>query len=136
MTSHRSVALSRQFTIVTLIVVALLLLFCHPAHAQRSYWVRSIDSLATGRVPHTHIQTTAVVSYVAKEDDGDLHIRLSSPNGAFVIAECVPELPCVPPHVGDTVTVRGIYRHDPEHGWFEIHIVESIVVVHGAMVTK
>jgi hypothetical protein len=138
MMPRRRVTLSRHLTILTLVVVALLLFFCRaPAHAQRTYWVRSVDSLATGRVPHTHIQTTAVVSYVAKEDDGDVHIRLtSSASGAFVIGECVPELPCAAPHVGDTVTVRGIYRHDPEHGWYELHPLESVVIVHGATVTK
>jgi hypothetical protein len=128
--ARRSVAFSRQLTMLTLIVVALLLLFCRtPARAQRTYWVRSVDSLATGRVPHTHVETTGYVTLVSKESDGDIHIRLTALSGRFIICECVPELPCaVVPKVGDTVRVKGIYRRDPEHGWWEIHPVEVLEI--------
>lgn len=108
----------------------LLLLLASPLHAQRTFWARSVDSLATGGVPHTHVQTTGYVTLVSKEADGDVHIRLTSAKGAFIICECIPELPCpILPRVGDSVRVKGIYRHDPEHGWWEIHPVESLSVL-------
>jgi len=116
--------------------VLVLLLLAVPAAAQRTYWPVSVDSLATGKVLRTHVAVRGVVTYVGHEDDQDMHVRLISVTGSqyFVIAECIPLLPCrtsigLPwlPKVGDTVTVYGISRRDPEHGnWAEIHPVEAI----------
>jgi len=101
--------------------VLVLLLLAVPAAAQRTYWP---------------VAVRGVVTYVGHEDDQDMHVRLISVTGSqyFVIAECIPLLPCrtsigLPwlPKVGDTVTVYGISRRDPEHGnWAEIHPVEAI----------
>lgn len=114
-----------------LLVVLALLAPMLTAGAQRTYWPRSIDSLAIGHVPHTHVEATGRVSYVANETDGDKHIRLTSPSGNFIVCECIPEFPgpCAGVHAGDSVTVRGIYRHDPEHGWWEIHPVETLTIL-------
>lgn len=95
------------------------------ATISRTYWRVPLDTLAIGHPKHTHAAVTGVVSYYRREDDGDLHIKLTSPSGRFIIAECVPELPCATPRAGTTITVRGITRQDPEHLWWEIHPVES-----------
>jgi hypothetical protein len=93
----------------------------------RRYWPTSVDSLAAGRAKHTHIEVRSRVSAVRHEDDGDLHIVLQAKSAAFIVAECIPKLPCVPPRVGDSVTVRGISRRDPEHPWWEVHPVEELL---------
>ena len=101
-------------------LIALLLL-------QRTYWPTSVDNLASGRSAHTHVSVTGRVAYVRAETDGDMHIKLVNPaTGAFIIAECIPKLPCVKPIVGTTITVLGISRKDSEHGWWEVHPVEDI----------
>lgn len=92
---------------------------------QRAFWPISLDSLAVGRPKHTHVAITGTVSYVRREDDGDLHIKIKSPSGRFIIAECIPKLPCLLPKVGTRITVKGISRPDPEHGWWEVHPVEE-----------
>jgi hypothetical protein len=94
---------------------------------QRTYWPVPLDTLAVGHCVHTHVSVTGTVApyYPKKEDDGDVHIKLLSPSGRFVIAECLPALPCPLPKAGQRITVKGISRHDPEHGWNEIHPVES-----------
>lgn len=108
-------------------VVALVLASVSTADAQRRYWATPVDTLAAGRARHTHVEVRGLVTYTRLEDDGDLHIRLRSlgSSGAVVIAECIPKLPCRRPAVGDTVTVRGVSRRDPEHGWYEVHPVEE-----------
>lgn len=90
---------------------------------QRRYWPVSVDSLATGRVIHTHVQVTGRVTLVRWEADGDLHIKLVGRRG-FVLCECIPSLPCRVPTVGERITVRGISRRDLAHGWQELHPVE------------
>jgi hypothetical protein len=102
-------------------------LLAKAAEAQRTFWPVSIDSMAVGRYRHTHVAVTGRVAYTAKEEDGDVHIKLVSAKGAFIIAECIPELPCVLPKAGTIVTVKGISRRDPEHLWYEVHPVEAIV---------
>lgn len=87
----------------------------------RPYWPVALGKVAT--TTHTHIQVRGTVTYVAHETDGDLHIRLSDSTGTLV-AECIPSLPCRVPKVGETITVRGISRRDPEHLWWELHPVE------------
>jgi hypothetical protein len=92
--------------------------------AQRYFWPVSLDSLAIGHKLHTHVAVTGTVVYTRREDDGDCHIKVVSPSGAFIIAECIPALPCPFPRVGARITVYGISRRDPEHGWWEVHPVE------------
>src|SRR5213080_4558594 len=81
------------------------------APAQRRYWDVSVDSLATGHVAHTHVAVRGRVALVRREQDGDLHIKLVGRTG-FIVAECIPALPCRVPKVGERVTVRGIVRWD------------------------
>jgi hypothetical protein len=95
--------------------------------AGRYYWPTSVEHLARGTVKHTHVQVKGRVTYTAKEADGDLHIRLSGLHtDTFVVAECIPKLPCPRPAKGTTITVLGISRFDAEHGWWEVHPVEAI----------
>jgi len=93
---------------------------------QRIYWPTPLDSLAIGHTAHTHVTVTGTVAYVRKEADGDTHIKLVSATGRFVVAECIPALPCKLPRAGDTVSVSGISRRDSEHLWWEVHPVEAI----------
>lgn len=98
-----------------------------PAAAQRTYWPTSVDTLAVGHAHHTHVSVTGKVTLVRRESDGDVHIKLSAPSGRFIVAECIPLLPCPTlPKVGDTATVEGVSRFDPEHGWYEVHPVERV----------
>lgn len=93
----------------------------------RFYWPATVPQLASGLFKHTHVAVTGIVAYTRIEDDGDLHIRLVADTGAvFIIAECVPKLPCRRPRNGERITVQGISRYDPEHGWREVHPVETL----------
>jgi len=94
----------------------------------RTYWPTTVAQLASGTVKHTHISLSGVVAYTRIEDDGDLHIRIVGDTGAvFVVAECVPKLPCRRPRNGERITVKGITRFDREHLWWEVHIVEELL---------
>ena len=93
----------------------------------RQYFTVSIADLAAGRNFHTHVRVTGKVTLVKHEGDGDTHIVLSD-GKSFVVAECIPKLPCQEPKVGDTITVEGISRFDGEHKWAEVHPVETIEV--------
>ena len=77
---------------------------------------------------YTHVEITGMVKSIQPQKDGDTHIQVS--DGAdFVIAECIPKLPCsVIPDVGQTVTIRGVSRYDRENHWYEVHPVEEIEV--------
>jgi hypothetical protein len=86
-----------------------------------------LADLAQGKVQQTHVQVTGKVTLVKKEADGDLHIRISD-GSSFIVAECIPLIPCARPKVGQTITVRGISRYDAEHGWWEVHPVEELKV--------
>lgn len=101
-----------------LLLIALLL--------QRYYWTVPLTTLSHGTY-HTHVETRGKVSYVRVESDGDIHIKIADPLNSriFIIAECIPKLPCARPRLGADIIIRGISRHDPEHGWWEIHPVES-----------
>jgi hypothetical protein len=116
--------------IYTVLFTAALVLLDVALQAQqarsRTYWKTPLDSLAVGHHTHTHAAVTGKVTYVSAESDGDYHIRLTSPSGRFIVAECIPQLPCPHPKVGQTITVKGITRWDPEHSWNEIHPVEMI----------
>ena len=84
-----------------------------------------MDALAGEMVLHTHVQVTGRVALVRHELDGDLHIKLVGAT-RFIVAECIPQLPCTPPVVGTKITVFGISRYDSEHRWWEVHPVEHI----------
>ena|SRR5256885_2059012 len=92
----------------------------------RTYWPVTVATLASGLNHHTHVAVSGRVSYVNKELDGDLHIRISD-STLYIIAECIPKLPCRIPHVGEIITVKGISRKDNEHGWWEVHPVEELI---------
>jgi hypothetical protein len=113
-------------------LVVMLLLTTTRAEAQRGYWKMNLDTLAAGHKLHTHVEVRGKVApyYPKTEDDGDRHIKLLSPSGAFIIVECIPLLPspCAGVKTGQFLIVRGISRRDPEHGWMEVHPAESIVV--------
>jgi hypothetical protein len=98
--------------------------------AVRTYYPVSISDLAAGKNFHTHVQVTGKVTLVKHEGDGDTHIVLSDGKN-FIVAECIPKLPCQAPAVGQTITVRGISRFDGEHKWNELHPVESLKVQKG-----
>jgi hypothetical protein len=78
-------------------------------------------------VKHTHVQVTGRVRLVRHEDDGDLHLKLTGATG-FIVAECIPALPCQEPSLNAQVTVFGISRYDGEHHWWEVHPVERLTV--------
>lgn len=114
-----------------LLTLALLACTAIPAQAQRTYWKATIARLSTGSYPHTHVVLDSViVDYVRAEADSDYHIRLRDPLDTipehFVVAECIPALPCRHPKVGERISIWGIMRYDAEHGWAEIHPVERI----------
>lgn len=93
----------------------------------RYYWPVSVEQVAT--TTHTHAAVRGIVApgYPRMEADGDVHIRLNSLTDPtrFIVAECTPKEPCAKPRAGQTITVSGITRRDPEHGWWEVHPVES-----------
>ena len=96
----------------------------------RYYWPVTVAALASGSVKHTHVEVRGRVAYTRSEDDGDTHIKLRSliaGDTSFVIAECIPKLPCRHPLAGEIITVRGISRRDGEHGWSEVHPVEEML---------
>lgn len=106
-------------------MIGLLLLLQIPV---RTYWPATVTQLASGTFKHTHVQVTGIVAYTRLEDDGDLHIRIVGDTGAvFIIAECIPKLPCRRPKNGERITVKGIQRRDYEHGWIECHPVEELL---------
>ncbi|HEX9239197.1 MAG TPA: hypothetical protein VF910_00905 [Candidatus Bathyarchaeia archaeon] len=105
-------------------IALLLLLQVAPV---RTYWPVTVAQLASGAVKHTHVQVSGVVAYTKIEEDGDIHIRIVGDTGAaFVVAECIPRLPCRRPKNGERITVQGITRYDGEHHWFEVHPVEEL----------
>ena len=87
----------------------------------RLYRPTSIDTLAAGRWHPTRARAYGQVSYVNRELDGDVHIVLKAPDGAFVVLEIIPELPMPAPHDDDHITALGTVRHDGLHNWWELH---------------
>jgi hypothetical protein len=109
---------------VVLIVGVLALLGAAAAAVQtpaRTYWPVTVEQVAT--TMHTHVKVTGRVRLVRKEADGDTHIKLTGVTG-YLVAECIPALPCALPTVGQRITVYGISRIDKEHGWAEVHPTE------------
>lgn len=109
-----------------------LLVLLQLAPVNRTYWPATVAQLASGTFKHTHLQLDSVwVVYTAKEADGDFHMRLrdrgDTVGSHYIIAECIPSLPCRHPRVGEVIPwVRGIKRRDDEHGWIELHPVEAM----------
>jgi undecaprenyl-diphosphatase len=87
----------------------------------RLYRPTSIDTLAAGHWRPTRARVYGQVTYVNREQDGDIHIVLKAPDGAFVVLEIIPELPIPAPHDDDRITAWGIVRHDGLHNWWELH---------------
>lgn len=109
-------------------VMALLLLaVALQGSAPRKYHDVSLEDLADG-TRWTHACVTGPVVYRRKQTDGDWHITLD--NGrSKVVLEIVPSIPLTPPKKGDTVRACGVTRQDTHHKWWEIHPVETIVVI-------
>ncbi len=87
---------------------------------------------------HTHVRVEGYATYKKHEADDDKHIRVCSAADVAgmdkmecIVAECIPELPCTEPKVGQKVRVQGIVRYDAEHGhgWWEVHPVEKLEVL-------
>jgi membrane-associated phospholipid phosphatase len=87
----------------------------------RLYRPTTIDTLAAGRWRPTRARVYGQVTYVNREFDGDVHVVLKAPDGAFVVLEVIPELPIPAPHDDDRITAWGIVRHDGLHNWWELH---------------
>jgi membrane-associated phospholipid phosphatase len=87
----------------------------------RLYRPTSIDTLAAGRWRPTRARVYGQVTYVNRELDGDTHVVLKAPDGAFVVLEIIPELPMPAPHDDDRITAWGVVRHDGLHNWWELH---------------
>jgi hypothetical protein len=96
---------------------------------QPRYWPVTLEAAARGATSsHSHIEVRGQVVYTRSEDDGDLHIKLANAwnlAGPYVICECTLKEPCARPRVDADIIVRGLSRHDPEHGWWEIHPVDT-----------
>ena len=126
-----------------LVVVVCVLLFIGlcawlSAHGQttetRHYFPVAPSAMAANH--HTHVEVAGRVTLSKREGDGDWHMRLIDETTRnwkeripFVVAECIPELPCLHPKVGQCVKVRGISRLDGEHKWPEVHPVEKLEVM-------
>lgn len=118
------------------LAVILSLLFA--GEGKRSYWPTTIAAMTGAGPVRTHIQVEGFVTYVKKEADGDVHIRLcDTPSvkgmdrARCIVAECIPLLPCQSPKKGKHLRVKGIYRFDGERGhkWAEIHPAEYLEVI-------
>jgi hypothetical protein len=73
-------------------MILALLLFTESLFYQHT----TVEKLALGKVKMTRAEVSGIVTLVKKEDDGDLHIRVSD-GKHWIVAECMPEIPaCVP----------------------------------------
>jgi len=110
---------------VPALVAAALVLVGGAQTPGRRYWPVSVDSLATGKVAHTHVQTVGRVRLVRLEADSDWHIKLTGAR-SFVVLEIIPGLRLPLPKVGQRIRAFGITRVDHEHGdWIELHPLEK-----------
>jgi hypothetical protein len=113
-----------QALVMALLFLAGWFLAVTVAHGQapsRTYWPVTVEQVAT--TAHTHVKVMGRVKLVRHEADGDTHIQLTGVTG-FIVAECIPALPCALPTVGQRITVYGISREDKEHHWSEVHPIE------------
>ena len=109
-----------------MILCLLLALQAQPApKLHRPYWLVPVDSVATTK--HTHVHVRGKITLRRHEQDGDTHYKIIGKH-SFIVAECIPELPCNNFNVGDVVDVYGISREDKEHGWWEVHPAECISI--------
>lgn len=88
----------------------------------RVYHVVPLTELAT--TTFTHVEVCGLVTFVKREGDGDVHVRMDD-RGAFIVAEFVSYRPLKVPKVKRSICVRGISRIDKAHGWPEVHPVEA-----------
>lgn len=115
-----------------------------PAASQRIYHPITIAGMASENPVNwknmrTHIQVQGFVTYLKREADGDIHIRVCDAVGIkgmdhshCIVAECIPKLPCEGPRIGEQIIIRGISRYDsesPGHHWWEVHPVEELRVL-------
>lgn len=117
------------------------LLLALAAAVSRPYHHTTVDEMKTVR--RTHVQVTGLVTLVAVEADGDLHVRLADPHGHFIVAEIPFGAPLNTADTraqlrqvlrnGGAITVFGIRRFDDDHGhgWWEVHPVERLELVPG-----
>lgn len=89
----------------------------------RQYHQIDIATFAAVGTPYPYACTTGVVTLKKREADGDDHLRISAPNGTFIVAELIPEMRFPLPALHVRVTVCGVARYDGEHQWWEIHPV-------------
>lgn len=113
---------------MTLTFVLALALFQTMMSQVRTYHPVTVTKLAAGLVKDTHVELTGCVALIKYEADGDTHIRVTE-GAKFIVAECLPTLPCATPKLKDKVRVRGISRFDGHHRWYEVHPVEQLEVV-------
>jgi hypothetical protein len=92
------------------------------------YQHTTVAKLAAGKVHMTRAEVNGTVTLVKREGDGDLHVRVSD-GQHFIVAECMPEIPCLRPKVGDRISVEGITRFDGEHKWWELHPVTHLEIL-------
>ena len=88
---------------------------------------RTYHPVTVARLPtttRTHVRVCGLVTLVRKEEDGDVHVRLSD-GARFAVAEIVPAIPLPRPRLGQRICVDGISREDKAHRWFEIHPLEA-----------
>lgn len=120
----------KPLVIMAIIIAAVWIVFGADEEA-RIYHAVPLEKLARG-TSWTHVETDGFVGLVRMEPDGDLHVKLCDTLPRcerFVVAECIPQLPCVKPRKGDFVRVRGIYRKDGRHKWSEVHPIEVLEVL-------
>ncbi len=86
----------------------------------KGYPTVPLAKIASGTWVRPRAKITGTVAFIRKEDDGDVHIRLTSGKDR-VILEIIPELPVSVPKIGDTITAWGVVRWDGEHRWAELH---------------
>jgi hypothetical protein len=82
---------------------------------------------AVGTTRRTHVCTAGPVTYVRQQADGDWHVTLDDGTTRLVL-EIIPRLPLPVPRKGQRVWACGITRDDHDHGWRELHPVESLRV--------
>lgn len=89
--------------------------------------VRTYHQVAVKDIPTTtwtHVCTRGVVAWVARESDGDIHVRLTD-GDAFIVLETIPEWPLPRPRKGQRIDACGIVREDKAHKWHELHPLTS-----------
>jgi hypothetical protein len=147
--SEESTVLGVILLLQLVFVSAVLLLLASCVYGQRNYHKYEIADLAAVDPSNwhgkflTHIEISGWITYMAKEGDGDIHLRLCDSADApklmdhkhCMVAEIAPTLQpkgYFKPKKGMHITVRGIGRYDaenPGHHWWECHPVEQIELV-------